>query len=176
MAVLTAAGIIFGGAGGVLESRYGIIPQGAAMVFLGGVPSGWSQSNTHSNKALRVVSSNGANSGGNQSFTSTFTNKSLSANVPITISGLGVGPFTLTVNTIPQHAHPANNGGGGSGGAASPNQGSSPGASAGGGATGNFGDQASHNHPVSFSSANGPGSATLDFTTRYVDVIICTFN
>jgi len=175
MAVLTAAGINFGG-GGTLESRYGIIPQSTAMVFLGGVPSGWSQSNTHSNKALRVVSSNGANSGGNQSFTSTFTNKPLSANVPITISGLSVGGTTLTVNTIPQHSHPANNGGGGTGGGASPSGGSVTGAAAGGGSTGNYGDQNSHAHPVSFTSANGPGSATLDFTTRYVDVIICTFN
>lgn len=177
MAVLTANGIIFGGTGGTLDSRYGIIPQSTPMLFLrASAPTGWTQVTTQNDKALRVVSGTGGGAGGTNAFTNTLINQPMSANVPVSINGLSAGGVTLSVNTIPQHAHPANSGGTGSGGNPAPQFGSSITGAAPGTSTGNYGNSGSHGHPITFTAANGPGVVTLDFRTLYVDVIICTLN
>lgn len=176
MAVLTSTGIIFGGTGGTLNSKYGIIPQSTPMLFLrNSAPTGWTQVTTQNNKALRVVSGSGGVAGGTNAFTNTLINQPMSANVPVSINGLGAGGVTLSVNTVPSHNHPANNGGNLSSGTAGPANGTAA-ASAPGNTTGNYGATNSHAHPVTFTAANGPGSVTLDFRTQYVDVIICTLN
>lgn len=176
MAVLTATGLIFGGTGGTINSKYGIIPQSSTMLFLrASAPTGWTQVTTQNNKALRVVSGSGGVAGGTNAFTNTLINQPMSANVPVSINGLSAGATTLGTPTIPQHVHPANNGGNVTNGAASPSLGSIT-ASAPGNTTGNYGNSGSHSHPITFTSANGPGSVTLDFSTQYVDVIICTLN
>jgi hypothetical protein len=76
----------------------------------------------------------------------------------------------LAINQIPIHAHPAN-----SGGAAGARSGGIT-AAANGSSTGNYGNSGAHAHPVTFTSASGPGSAPLDFRVQYIDVIICSFN
>ena len=57
----------------------GVIPSGTRMLFYqSNAPTGWTQitSSVH-NRTLRVVNSEGANSGGNQSFTSVFTDRTV---------------------------------------------------------------------------------------------------
>lgn len=175
MAILTAAGITFGG-GDSLNSRYGIIPQSTPMLFLRGTaPTFWTTVTTQNNKALRVVSGAGGNAGGVNSFTGTLTNQTFIGNVPVSISGLGAGGVTLSVNTVPLHAHPANSGGAGSGGSASPSLGSVGGAAP-GSTTGNYGNTGAHGHSITFTGASGVGAFTMDFRVLYVDCIICTFN
>lgn len=178
MAVLTSTGIIFGGTGGTLDSKYGIIPQSTPMVFIRSVaPTGWTQVTTQNDKALRVVNNttSGGTAAGTNTFSGTFASRPVSATVPVSISGLSAGGVTLSVNVVPQHAHPLNSGGNVGAGGASPATGFVDG-TAPGSSTGNYGNTGSHAHPVTFSSASGPGATTLDFRVQYVDVIICTLN
>lgn len=178
MAVLTASGIIFGGTGGTLNSKYGLIPQTTPMLFLRNTaPTGWSQVATQNDKALRVVNNitTGGSAGGTNAFSNTLVNQPMSASVPVTINGLSAGGFLLTTDTIPDHTHPANNGATANGGSASPAVGSVQGAAP-GTLTGNYGGSQPHAHPIVYTSASGPGAVTLDFRTQYVDVIICTLS
>ena len=57
----------------------GVIPVDTRMLFYQSIaPTGWSQVTTSvNNRALRVVSSEGANSGGNMNFTGAFTSRSV---------------------------------------------------------------------------------------------------
>lgn len=173
MAVLTGNGIDFG-AGGSLNSRYGIIPQSVPMIFISSsAPTGWTQVTTQNDKCLRVVNNGttGGTSGGTNTFSTTLATRPVSATVPVTISGLSVGNTTLSTNTIPSHAHSLNSGG---------NIGCGPGvnvsAAAPGSSTGNYGNGGGHSHPITFTSASGPGSSSIDFRVQYVDCIICTLN
>ena len=181
MAVLTSTGIIFGGAGGTLNSKYGIIPQSIApMLFLRATaPTGWSQVASNNDKALRVVSGTGGVAGGTNAFTNTLINQPMSANVPVTISGVSAGGVSLGVPAIPIHAHPANNGGSAPGGSG-PRFGFGGTVSTGvlptPSTTGNYGNSGAHGHPISYTSAGGSAAVTLDFRTQYVDVIICTLS
>lgn len=169
MAVLTATGINFGT--NTLDSKYGIYPQTTAKVFYqNAAPTGWVIVTTHTNKALRVINSAAANSGGTNSFSTTMTSRPLSANVPVTVNGVAGQATTLDANTIPAHAHPANTGAdvaaAGGGNARVSNVGN----------TGNYGNSGSHTHPVTVNAANGPINTTIDFTVQYIDVIYCTFS
>ncbi len=67
--------------------------SGVALLFRNATaPVGWTKSTTHTNKAIRVVDSNGTGSGGSQSFSNVFGLTSTDA-------------FTLTSSTIPAHTH-----------------------------------------------------------------------
>ncbi|MBM4241818.1 MAG: hypothetical protein FJ150_09195 [Euryarchaeota archaeon] len=176
MAVLTAAGITFGN-NTVLNSKYGIFPQNVPVVFYqAAAPLGWNTPATqYGNHALRVVASAaGGGSGGNIDFTSALSSKPISANVPVSISGLGIGGFTINTSTMGQHNHPANNGGGQSNSSPSPTQGNVT-KVANGSNTGNTGNSGGHDHPVSFPGGNGPLNTSMDFNVSYVSVIYCTF-
>ena len=170
MAVLTATGITFSN-GTTLDSKYGIFPQTSAVVFWqSAAPTGWVTVTTHNNKALRVVSGAAAGSGGTNDFTTTMANRTLTANVPVTVSGAAGQNTTLDANSIPAHAHPANAGGNvqaaGGGNARVANVGN----------TGNFGNSGAHAHPIAINAANGPISTPIDFAVQYVSVIYCTFS
>lgn len=171
MAVLTAAGITFSDATSIV-SKYGIFPQTSAVVFYqAAAPTGWTTPATvHNNRALRVVSGTAAGTGGTNDFTTTMASRPLSANVPISITGLAGGNTTLDINTIPSHAHPANAGGNvaaaGGGNARVANAGNT-------GATGNNG---AHAHPLTANAANGPINTSVDFSVQYVNVIYCVFS
>ena len=171
-AVITSTGITFGDAGStVLNSKYGIIAQTNALTFfMTSAPTGWAQVTTHNDKALRVVSGTGAGSGGTTAFSSAFASKSISGSVPVTITGLAGGATTLDSTMIPAHAHPANAGGGvtlRAGGVTKITPGSS---------TGNTGGGLSHSHPITYTSASGPVSTSVNLTVNYVDIIICSFS
>lgn len=175
MAVLTSTGITFSDTS-ALNSKYGIIPQSAAMIFFEiSAPTGWTQVGDHNDKALRVVSGTGAGSGGTYAFSSIYNSTtSFSSTVPVTIGVLSVGDTTLSTPQIPAHSHTVNNNG--------------PQATSGdqgpqgvqtaliGSGTGPAGGGGSHNHPISYTSASGPGSASLTLNVLYVNMIICTFN
>jgi hypothetical protein len=170
-ATLTAAGINFNDGTSASARSSFFAPSGTVSLFYRSTaPTNWTQVTTQNDKILRVVSGTGGGAGGINAFSNTFTNRPISANVPVSISGLTVQGTTLSVNTIPIHGHPANNGGntgGSSGGVVCVAPGSS---------TGNYGNGGGHGHPASFTSANGPWSTTLDFRVQYIDVIICSFN
>jgi len=176
MAVLTTNGITFSN-NTVLNSKYGIFPQNVPVVFYqAAAPTGWNTPATqYGNHALRVVASAaGGTSGGNIDFTSALSSKPISANVPVSVSGLGVGGVQIGSSTMGQHAHPANNGGNQSNNSPAPNRGTvtkvAPGSS-----TGNTGNSGSHAHPVSFPGGNGPINTSMDFNVSYVSVIYCIF-
>ena len=183
MAVLTSTGITFNDST-VLNSKYGIIPQSKNLTFYqASAPTGWTQVTTHNDKAIRLVSGTGAGSGGSIGFLSSFvSNKAYSGSAPITISGLTAGNTTLSTPQIPGHTHPSvsgnftNNlapypapspsGGGSPRTQHAPGTATGPSPATGGG---------SHTHPVSYTSASGPVSGSINMFVNYVDVIICSF-
>ena len=64
------------------------IPSGSVMLFYqASAPTGWTKVSTIDNKALRVVSGTGGGSGGNNTFTTVFSNQSLSVSGSGTASG-----------------------------------------------------------------------------------------
>ena len=64
------------------------VPSGATMLFYqSSAPTGWTQVTSQNNKALRVVSGSGGGTGGNNSFTSAFSNQSLSVSGSGSASG-----------------------------------------------------------------------------------------
>jgi hypothetical protein len=174
MAVLTNTGITFSDATS-LNSKYGIFPQTTPVVFYqAAAPTGWAIVTTHNDKTLRIVSGTGAGSAGTNVFTNTLISVPVTATVPVSISGLVANASTIDVNTMVQHAHPANAGGNAQTGTPGPGRGSITRVANGGG-TGNNGGSGSHTHPVTFSSANGPLNTSVDFRVQYIDVIYCTF-
>tara|TARA_R100001082_G_scaffold111263_2_gene94537 strand:+ start:4986 stop:8990 length:4005 start_codon:yes stop_codon:yes gene_type:complete len=64
------------------------IPSGTVMLFYqSAAPTGWTKSTSHNNKALRVVSGSGGGSGGNNTFTTVFSNQSVSGTTGNSVSG-----------------------------------------------------------------------------------------
>jgi hypothetical protein len=61
------------------NASVGVIPSGTTMLFYqSNAPSGWTQiTSSVNNRALRVVNSEGANSGGNMNFTGAFASRSV---------------------------------------------------------------------------------------------------
>jgi len=79
------------------------IPSGSVMLFYqASAPTGWTKVSTIDNKALRVVSGTGGGSGGNNTFTTVFSNQSLSVSGSGTASGTtgnGGNGSTSSVNS-----------------------------------------------------------------------------
>jgi len=183
MAVLTSTGITFSDATS-LNSKYGIIPQSKNLTFYqASAPTGWAQVTTHNDKSIRLVSGTGAGSGGSSGFLSSFiSNFPFSGSASITVSGLTVGATTLSTPQIPAHTHPSVSGPFTNNlaprPAPSPSLGTqprvqhAPGTSTGPGPSLGGG---SHTHPVSYTSASGPVSGTINMLVNYIDVIICSF-
>ncbi len=74
-----------------------LIPSGTVMSFFQPVaPVGWTQITTHDNKAIRIVSGLGGNSGGSVTFTSAFAPQAVNGSNSAT---------TLTSAQIPSHTH-----------------------------------------------------------------------
>ena len=71
-----------------LSSVSSDIPSGTVMLFYqASAPTGWTQVTTQNNKALRVVNGTGAGTGGNNNFTTVFSNQSVSGTTGSTVSG-----------------------------------------------------------------------------------------
>lgn len=172
-AILTSTGINFSDGTSASSRASFSFPSGTTSVFYKQTaPTGWTAV-AQNDKMMRIVSvpsASGGSAGGTNSFSSTLANRPVSVTVPVTMS-FSMGPVTLSVNTIPSHGHPANNGGNtnaaGGGGATVIDPGSS---------TGNYGNSGAHTHPVTITSASGPFSSNLDMRVQYADVIICSFN
>ena len=136
-------------------------PSGTVMLFVQtSAPTGWTKSTSHNDKALRVVSGT-ASSGGSVAF-STVMSSTRSVNT----SGLSAGATTLSTTQIPSHAH------GIAMGDSNTITGSSTRSASFGqnlytGSTNNAGGGGSHSHSLS-------GSAVVDLSVQYVDVIIAT--
>ena len=176
MATLTSTGIDFG-AGGTVTTRYYVIPQNDAKLFIqAAAPTGWTRV-VQNDKALRVVSAagNGGSAGGTNSFSSTFAAQTFSATVPVTINAFSLTATTIDSNTMAVHSHPINAGGTYVTNAPNPSQGSSTGVGP-SATTGNTGNSGSHTHAVNYTSASGPGSAPVSMAIQYVDCNICSFN
>lgn len=140
---------------------------GTAIIFAqAAAPTGWTQSTTHNNKALRLVSGTGGGSGGSVAFTTAFASQTPSGS--INTAGLSAGATTLATTQIPSHSHTVglyyNANGSGVARAASPSGVS--------GATDAAGGGGSHSHSLS-GSATFTGTA-INLAVQYVDVIICT--
>lgn len=180
MSILQTSGIQFGD-NTILNSKYGIIPQGSVAVFYqASAPNGWSQVNTHTNKALRVVNAASGTSGsfgsggtdgpGGQPFSTIFPTNVRPISGTVTAVGT-VQPTTLTVQQIPGHTHNAGSsvnvspGSPGIGGRAVNTQAPATSPTGGGGA---------HTHP--FSGGASPYSGTIDLRVQYIDVILCSFS
>lgn len=171
MAVLNSTGIVFGDST-ALNSKYGIIPQGSAVVFfLASAPTGWTQQGMGGvGRALRVVSGTGGGLGGSIEFLTAFPNTAIPISGPAPISTSAfLNDFTLGTANSPNHTHPLTNGNSGSFG-----NGPSPGLNT-SGTSGPTGGGGSHNHGVP-SSGSATVSTSVDFRVQYVDVISCTFN
>lgn len=179
MAVLTAAGIDFGGANGTVVSKYFKVPQNDSMLFIqAAAPTGWTRV-AQNDKALRVVNAGGTggSAGGTNSFSAAFAAQTWSANVPVTINSFSMTATTIDVNTMVSHAHSLNAGVSEARNGPNPAQGTASGSSTNTSTTGNnAANSGSHSHPVTFTSANGPGAAPLSMAIQYVDCNICSFN
>jgi len=186
-ATLTATGITFGDSTS-LASKYGVVEQGAAMVFFqAAAPTGWVKENSHNDKALRLVNGTGGGFGfggtsgaGGLTFSQVFPNTTSSLAVPFsastTVSGT-VGGTTLAISQIPDHTHNSLTGGTASasgGGGTFRVSGSSP--------TGNVVSPSGqigqpHDHPFNGSATfSATGAGQIDLRLQYVDVLICTFS
>jgi hypothetical protein len=177
-AVLTTSGINFSD-GTSLNSRYGIVPQGAiALFFQASAPTGWTINAGNNDAALRVVNGTGGGTGGTINFSSAFPAGTTPVSGSAAVSGT-VGNTTLDINTIPSHPHgsaPGNAfptfnitaGGGG------PFLGTNPGnTEVFGTVTSSNGNSGAHAHPWS-----GPASfsTTIDLRCQYIDTIFCSLN
>lgn len=177
MAVLTAAGIDFG-AGGTVTTRYFVIPQNDAKLFIqAAAPTGWTRI-VQNDKALRVVSGSttGGTAGGTNAFSSAFAAQTFSATVPVTINAFSLTATTIDTNTIPAHAHPLNAGGAYATNGPNPAQGQSDGTGPSATTGNNAANGGAHTHTVNYTSASGPGSAPVSMAIQYVDCNICSFN
>ena len=190
MARLTTDGILFS-TGNELNSKRQIFALNTAWTFYQNTtPTGWSKVTTHNDKSLRVVSGAGGGSGGTNSFTSTFSPKTIGGTINFSVGG---GGHPLTTPQIATHSH--DNGGeigvsghnavfnpdgtqtGWNGGdVRRPPPGnnawvrSSPGT---GGAPGLGGGN--HSHPTVAASVAAPNQ-TVTLNVRYIDIIVCTFD
>lgn len=169
------------------------VPSGTAMLFQQtSAPTGWTKSTTHNDKALRVVSGT-ASSGGTTAMSTALGTPSVSGtvgisgapavgNLAVSMSGnVSVGNTTLSVNTIPSHAH------GGGARRASTYGNTGNGNSAYYSNTNNTGGNGAHGHTASHNLSgvlNGApsvgnlagslSSATAAINVKYVDIIIAT--
>ena len=101
MAILTADGVKFG-FDDDLNSRRQIFDVNTAWIFYQNTtPTGWTKV-SQDNKALRVVSGSGGGSGGTNSFTSTFSPKTIGGTINFSVGG---GNHPLTTPQIAAHAH-----------------------------------------------------------------------
>ena len=190
MARLTANGILFS-TDNELNSRRQIFPQSTAWTFYQNTtPAGWTKVPDHNNKSLRVVSGAGGGSGGTNSFTSTFSPKTIGGTINFSVGG---GNYPLTTPQIAGHTHdnggevglsgndgtfnPDGNQTGWAGGdVARPPTGnnlwsrSSPGT---GGVSGGSGGN--HSHSANPASTAAPNQ-TVTLNVQYIDIIVCTFN
>ena len=174
MAVLTSSGVTFSDST-TISSKYDVIPQSDTPLYFyqSSAPSGWSQVTSNDNKAMRVVSGTGAGTGGSNSFTGTFTNRTYSANFNVPFSA-GVNNHTLTTAQLPSHSHPTD---AGDTNVASPNpfSGNANAVNSGNSNSGNSGNSGGHSHPASVSASAG-WSAGIDMRVQYINVIYCTFS
>jgi hypothetical protein len=188
MARLTANGIRFS-TDNELNSRRQIFALNAAWTFYQNTtPTGWTKVPDHNNKALRVVSGAGGGSGGTNSFTSTFSPKTIGGPFNIIAGG---GAFALTTPQIAAHSH----GNGGEigvsansalfnpdGGQTGWNGGDVTRPPSGNNAwvinspsTANTGSGGSHSHPNVSLSTSAPDQ-TVTLNVQYIDIIVCTFD
>jgi hypothetical protein len=190
MAILTVDGVNFG-TNDNLNSRRQIFAVNTAWIFYQNTtPTGWSKVTTQDNKALRVVSGSGGGSGGTNSFTSTFSPKTIGGTINFSVGG---GDYPLTTPQIANHTH--DNGGelglSGNGGTFNPDgtqtgwaggdvarpptgnnlwSRSSPGT---GGVPGGSGGN--HSHSANPASTAAPNQ-TVTLNVQYIDIIVCTFD
>lgn len=179
-----------------LSSYYNVVPKNTKMFFhRASAPTGWTTDTSLSDQSLlRVVTGNGT--GGvtsAQNFSQVLSSPySISASIPITISGLQGGGTTLTSAQIPSHSHPS--GHSASATATALLRGAGPGpagiymARFGGpkntlqangpwqqGLLNNSGGGGSHSHTLTYSS-NSSVSQTVSFAIKYIDIILCSRN
>lgn len=78
-----------------------VIPSGTIMLFVQtAAPTGWTKSEAHNDKALRVVSGT-ASTGGSVAFTTAFTDRTVSG----TTSTGTIGGTAISVAQMAEHAH-----------------------------------------------------------------------
>jgi hypothetical protein len=147
---------------GTMTDDQGFAQNTAMAFFQASAPTGWTKSTDHNDKALRVVSGTGGNTGGSVAFETAFASQSVAGNVSTSVT---VGNKTLSINQIPAHSHSVRGNIVQSGNAAF-----SAGASAGTN-TANAGGSGAHNHTGNASSSFS-GTA-IDLDVQYLDVIIC---
>ena len=153
---------------------------GSRMLFAqSSAPAGWTKDTTYNDYALRVTTGT-ASSGGSVNFSSVMTTQSLAGTA--TMSGTGLGPTTLTTNTLPLHYHGGDwVGGTNAGDVQSPARSYLWGQLT-SNSTGAFASSptsiawtgGSHTHTISTSSA--PAGVTFSMAVKYLDVIIATRN
>lgn len=109
MSVLNATGIVFGSDSTVLNSKYGIVPQGSRMVyFQASAPTGWAQvtTSTLNNAMMRVVSGTGGGTGGTTGFGSVFPTSLRPFSGNFNYANRQTSGYGLTSNQNAIHAHP----------------------------------------------------------------------
>ncbi len=146
-----------------------------SLFFLSSAPSEWSQVTSQNNKAFRVVSGTGGGTGGNQSFTGCFANRSFGANFGCSINSSSVGNHSMSNNTMASHTHGVNNASNNVAGVNPFPQSGNTSCRTGSGNTGGYGNSGGHSHPHS-RSANGSFNTSLNFAVQYVDIILCSYS
>ena len=174
MAVLTSSGVTFGDST-TISSKYDVIPQTDTPLYFyqSSAPTGWSQVASNDNTMMRVVSGTGAGTGGSNTLTTTFTNRTFSSNFNVPFS-ITVSGHTITEAELPIHSHPTEAGDNNAGGDI-PRTPSFPTITSGNSTSGPAGNGGSHAHNSSV-TAEATWSTTLDMTVQYIDVVYCTFS
>ena len=177
-AVLTNSGIQFSD-NTSLNSKYGIIPQSTYMMFRqSSAPTGWTKrtDSAFNNSGCRIVTGN-VTTGGNQAFTSSFSQRAIQSGVSVSVNGGNVQNHTLSTPQIAAHNHDyqrpnASRGYHG----ATPNSSVPAIYTTNGQQTGQRGGSGQHSHGRNGFSSSGNLATSMDLRVKYTDVIICSFN
>ena len=192
---VTSSGLTFPDSTTQTTAAAGEFDSGVVMVFYqASAPSGWTQSTTNNDKALRVVSGTGGGTGGTHGLSSppstshTHTGGAHTHSTPNHSHNhnLSAGNTTLSTNQIPSHTHSLPNR---ETGYSFTNRQAirTQRANTGNATSGSTGGGGSHGHSMSGSIATSGGSNTgsaganttssagpTAFAPTYVDVIICS--
>jgi hypothetical protein len=161
--------------GQALTTPSGDVPSGSVVLFMqASAPTGWTQVTTYTDRALRLVSSTGAGTGGSLNFSTVFGYTATLGHA-ITQAELPNVSFTGTTSTDGAHTHTINN-------ATHVMRNTSSGLSRGTGSNSLTQDnldmdtQGSHSHTVSVASGgtDTTHAHSIDMRVRYIDIIACS--
>jgi hypothetical protein len=147
--------------GNTVTHNQGFAENTKMVFYQSSAPTGWTIDDTQNNKALRVVSSSGGNTGGSVAFTTAFASKSVTGSI-----GGNTANHQLDITEIPAHTHTVSYASNDATGVARNGSGGASGTFT----SGSAGGGGSHRHGASGLTFSG---TAINLAVQYCDVMIC---